>query len=133
MGPTTIPWWQQLWPDPAELPIEAQRRGNCRMPLAFDVGGIAVERHVERHSLTHVEADTPRRIPHFTRVAGAAAQLDAAETIFIAAVERVAAESLTCLRNRRPPVGVVSDVAAIVHGKFDAGFSNWKRDGLQKR
>src|SRR5689334_11593628 len=103
------------------------------MPLAFDVGGIAVERNIERHPRAHVQANASRWIPHLTRVAGSAAQLETAETIFIAAMEIVAAESLACLGYCRPTVGVVSDVAAIVDRQFDARFGHRYRQALDKR
>src|SRR6185295_12936921 len=103
------------------------------MPLAFHVRGIAVERDIKRQSLAHVETDSARRIPHLTRVTSAAAQLEAAEAIFVAGMQRIAAESFSRLGNRRPPLGVVADIAAIVDWEFDARFPNGQRHGLYKR
>src|SRR6187397_1989863 len=103
------------------------------MPLAFHVGGIAVQGDIERKSWGHVETDTGGWIPHLTRVTSPTTNLEVGEAVFVAGVERVAAESLTCFRNRRPAVGVVSDITAIVHGKVDARFSDRHRNRLDKR
>src|SRR5262245_50083452 len=151
MGPTTLQLWRRSWREPSlrwagsrdatesiasrtrqRSLIEAQRGGNRRMPLAFDVGGIAVERDIERHPWAHVEANASRRIPHLTCVAGAAAHLENAEAIFITGVKRVAAESLPRLRDCGPSLGVVSDISAIVHRQFDAGVSDRYRHRLEK-